>query len=111
MNEENKFNQEADFDYKAEFQKTGNRKYVLDMNKAKNVDGHTFYRIIYKDGSKGGWIESYDNLSQYGDSKVLDEAEVYGKAKVYDEAKITGNAELSGNALVDYDVSEGNITE
>ena len=154
------------FDYKSEFEKTGNEKYVLDTEDTKETfSGHTLYRIIYKDGSKGGWLESYENLSQDGNCKVLDEAmvynnawvygdaqiygnawvcgfaevsenaevydgaevydyaqvygaakvygeaQVYDEAKVYDEAWINGIAEICGNAVVDYDVSEGKITE
>ena len=29
------------FDYETEFKKTENRKYVLDMNETKSVNGHT----------------------------------------------------------------------
>ncbi|MEG3037190.1 MAG: hypothetical protein RR832_06490 [Bacilli bacterium] len=38
------------------------------------------------DGLVGGWIESEDNLSQYGDCFV------YNNAKVFDNTMISGNA-------------------
>ena len=46
------------FDYKAEFEKTGKRAYVLDTTDTTKVDGHTLYRIYYRNGKKGGWLES-----------------------------------------------------
>lgn len=88
-----------------------------------------------KEGDKGGLIESEKNLSHKGNCWIYDNAKVYENAKVYDEAKvnntvdisddaavygnakIVGNAILAGdvnvldNAIVDYDVSSGIITE
>ena len=40
--------------------------------------------VYVKEGGKGGWIESEENLSQYGDAWVYDNAKVSGDAKVYD---------------------------
>ena len=45
-------------------------KYVLDWDDSVQHNGETLYRIIYRDGSKGGWIQGYHNLSQYGDCEV-----------------------------------------
>ena len=88
------------FDYEAEFEKTGNKKYVLDMNETKNVDGHTLYRIFYKDGIKGGWLESYKNLSQDGTCKVLEDAVVMDRAYVFGNAEVSGNAKVFNGAAV-----------
>ena len=75
--------------------------------------GHTLHRIQalrdfgdVKVGELGGFVESEDNLSQYGDAwvannaKVYDNAKVYGNAKVYDNAKVYGNAWVCGEAVV-----------
>ena len=62
--------------------------------------------LILQKGDKGGYIEHEGNLSQYGDSRVLDGAEVSGDAVVDSNAKVFGNARLwdnvwvSGNAWV-----------
>jgi len=89
-------------------------KYILDWNEFKKVYDNKFtvYRIIYKDGSKGGWLENYKNLSQRGLCKVLDEAKVFyggevsdnavvkGEAEVLLKGKVSGNAEVSGEAHI-----------
>ena len=69
--------------------------------------GRTLYRIQalrsfndVKVGDLGGWIESYDNLSQFDDAWVYDEAKVYDNAKIYDNAKVQGYAIVSGNAQI-----------
>ena len=66
-----------------------------------NVNGITLYRIEalkdfgdVKEGDKGGFIESEENLSHdgncwvYGNAKVYEKAEVDEIAKVYDYAKV-----------------------
>lgn len=60
------------------------KKYKL-TNEIINVDGYTFYRIealrdfaYIKKGNKGGFVEKENNLSQYGDSWVDDDAKVFG---------------------------------
>lgn len=86
-------------------------KYILDWNDTERLaDGTKLYRIIYKDGTKeGGYIASYDNLSQEGTCKVTSRGimlgEVYGNARVYGNAqvecsRIGGNAQVYGNAQV-----------
>ena len=56
--------------------------------------------VYVKEGGKGGWIESEENLSQYGDAWVYDNAKVYGNAEVRGNAKVCGNADVCGNAEV-----------
>ena len=63
-------------------------------------------------GDIGGWIESENNLSMYGnawvygdamvfgDAEVSGNVEVYGNAKVYGNASVYGNAKVYGNASV-----------
>ena len=73
----------------------------------------TLYRIEalrnfgpIKAGDKGGFVQSYHNLSQegdcwiYGEAKVFGNAGVYGKAQVYGDAKVYGNAFVKGDAEV-----------
>lgn len=62
--------------------------------------GHTLKRIIYDDGTVGGWIESEDNLPQDSKARVLDNAKVYGKARVSGKAYVCGNARVFGSARV-----------
>lgn len=99
--------------------------------------GHTLYRIEalrdfsdVREGEKGGFVESENNLSHYDNcwiydyAKVYDDAVVYGDAKIkdyvnvfnysdiygnavifdnvkiYDHAKISGNAYISGNSEI-----------
>ncbi len=89
------------------------------------IDGHTLHRIkavrsfgcVHR-GDLGGFIESEENLSQWGnswvgdnakvsgnacvlgDAKVTDNACVYGDAEVSQEATVAGNAKVSGEAKV-----------
>ena len=71
------------------------------------VNGRTLYRIealrdfaYIKKGDKGGFVEKENNLSQYGDSWVDDDAKVFGNAQVCGNARIYGNAIVRGNAQV-----------
>ena len=71
------------------------------------VNGRTLYRIealrdfaYIKKGNKGGFVEKENNLSQYGDSWVDDDAKVFGNAQVCGNARIYGNAIVRGNAEV-----------
>lgn len=85
-------------------------KYELDKNDTTRTFGHgnkTLYRIIalknfgdVKIGSKGGYVESEDNLSQTGNCWIYDRACVFGKAEVSDNAKIKGSATVFDNAKV-----------
>lgn len=72
-------------------------KYKL-TDETKVVDNITLHRIecvtAFGDvevGDKGGWIESYNNLSQEYN------AWVYDNAKVYDNATISGDATVREN--------------
>ena len=59
-----------------------------------------------KAGDIGGWVCSYDNLSQegncwiYDDAKCLDNARVYDNAKMYDSSMMLGNAKMYDNAVM-----------
>ena len=83
-------------------------KYTLLGTDTINHLGVTLYRVKYKDGTLGGYIESYKNLSQdgnalvYGDARVYGNAWVSGNALVYGDARVYGNAWVSGNALIRY---------
>ena len=68
------------------------------------VNGRTLYRIealrdfaYIKKGDKGGFVEKENNLSQYGDSWVDDDAKVFGNAQVCGNARIYGDAIISSN--------------
>ena len=72
-----------------------------------NVGSHVLHRIRalrdipkhgVKKGDLGGFVESYDNLSD--DAWVFDDAKVYGSAKVFENARVCGDAEVLGNAEV-----------
>lgn len=56
--------------------------------------------VIEKIGKKGGWVESYQNLSQLGESWISDNAVVLGKALVSGDAQISGSAEVGDYARV-----------
>lgn len=63
-----------------------------------------------KKGDIGGFVESYDNLSDnawvrtdakvFGDARVFDDAEVCGEAVVFEYAEVYGNAMVGGHALL-----------
>ena len=82
-------------------------------------EGVTLYRIRapkdfgnVKAGSVGGYVQTQDNLSQFGDCWIYNNAQVYGNAMVRNNstirddatvkgsAKVFGNAQVSGHALV-----------
>lgn len=67
--------------------------------------GHTLRRIravvsfaSVKKGEVGGWIETENNLSRYGNAWVCGDAEVSGNAKVCGNAWVCNDAKVSGNA-------------
>lgn len=83
------------------------KKYELLKDDTKEVSGHTLYRIKalrdfgnVEKGDLGGYIESENNLSHYGNAWVFDNAQVYGDARVYDNARVYGNALVYGNAEI-----------
>ena len=51
-------------------------------------------------GDRGGWIESENNLSQYGNAWVRDNSHVYAGALVYGVACVSDNARVCGNTHV-----------
>ena len=69
--------------------------------------GHTLYRIkalkdfgsVHK-GDIGGVVEKEDNLSQYGDCWIGDDAKVWGNAEVYGDAQVYGYVQVFGDAKV-----------
>ena len=82
------------------------KKYEL-TNEALVYNGKKLWRIRHiPTNTIGGWVESYDNLSQYGNCMVWDDAKVYGNASVYEDASVSGSAsvyddaEVFGNAVV-----------
>lgn len=91
------------------------KKYKIrkDLFKQCEFSGKKYYRIEalkdfadVKAGDRGGYVESYKNLSQDGNCWIYDEAEVkqnsrvYEDAKVYDYATVINNAKIYGNAKV-----------
>lgn len=82
------------------------KKYKL-TSETTGCDGFILYRIEalmdfsdVKTGDKGGFVQSENNLSQFGDAFVYGDAKVYGDAFVYGNAKVYGNAEVYGDAEV-----------
>ena len=53
-----------------------------------------------KKGNKGGFVESEDNLSQYSNCWVHDDAMVYDNAKICDNAMVYGDVRVFGNARI-----------
>lgn len=83
-----------------------NKKYKL-TNESIKFYGRKLYRIEalktfsnVKKGDKGGFIERENNLSQYGDCWVYENAKVFKGAKVYDNARVSGNVKVFNNAKV-----------
>lgn len=88
------------------------KKYELLQNVTKQHHGITLYTIKalrdfgdVKAGDIGGWVESEDNLSQYGKCWIYDDAIVYGKSRVCNNATIHHEAEVHGSAKVSENAS------
>ena len=90
-----------------------NKKYELVLDDTIEFLGRKLFRIrakisfgIFKKGKLGGYIESENNLSHFGNAwvsdnaLVCDDAFVCGNAFVYGNAKVSGNAWVSDNARV-----------
>lgn len=82
------------------------KKYKL-TNEAINFKGVILHRIqalkdfsFVKAKDFGGWIEKEENLSQFGEAWIYENAKVYGSAKVYEHAKVYECANVHGNAKV-----------
>ena len=87
-------------------------KYTM-TDETKEHFGRTLHRIVcvtafanVAAGELGGWIESENNLDQYGNAWVS------GNARVSDDAQVSGNAQVYGDAWVkktaDYIVLKNN---
>lgn len=81
-------------------------KYEL-TNDTIKLDGKVLHRIkslrdfgLLKKGTLGGYVQSEDNLSQFGKSWVYAHAKVYDNALIKDNAAVVGNAEVHGDAVV-----------
>ena len=94
------------------------KKYELLKDDTIIMSGRTLYRIKalrdfgnVEKGELGGYIESGNNLSHFGNAwvydnaRVYDNAEVYGNAEVFGDARVFGDAEVYDNARV-YDNAE-----
>lgn len=84
----------------------GNKKYIL-TDETRKVEDRILHRIkAVKDfngvheGDLGGWVESEDNLSQFGNCWIYDNAMVLDEAKVFDDATIRDKAAIYGWAIV-----------
>lgn len=84
-----------------------NKHYKIREDLSTEFEGRPLYRIEalkdllqhnVKRGSIGGFVESYNNLSD--NAWVYDDAKVFGDARVYGNARVSGNAEVEGNAQV-----------
>lgn len=71
------------------------------------VDGRTLYRIQalvdfsnVRAGELGGYVESEENLSQYGNAWVYGNAMVYDGAFIIDDGKVFSNAGVGGNSRI-----------
>ena len=53
-----------------------------------------------KAGDLGGYVESYENLSQDGDCWIYDNAKAWGHAKVIDKARLYDDVEVYGHSIV-----------
>jgi hypothetical protein len=53
-----------------------------------------------KTGDIGGFVDTFANLSAYGDAWIYGNARVYGNAQVYENARVAGNAQVYENARV-----------
>ncbi|MEY8435077.1 hypothetical protein AALA56_04460 [Streptococcus hyointestinalis] len=86
------------------------KKYELLKDDTKIMSGRTLYRIKalrdfsdVEKGDLGGYIESENNLSHFGNAWVCDNAWVCYNARVYGNASVWGNAEFCGDARVKSD--------
>lgn len=83
------------------------KKYIMLKHDQIEWDGRRLSRIVavkpFNDvdvGDLGGYIESYENLSQEGDCWVYNDAEVFGNARVSEDARICDYAKVFGEAKV-----------
>ena len=82
-------------------------KFKLLKNESCSFNNKTLFRIVslknfgdVKKGQKGGWVENEDNLSQYGECWIYDNAMVFDHAKVLDNAKVKNKAIVFELAII-----------
>ena len=87
-------------------EKIGDNKYEIT-----DISEYRFEREVYriralknfsdvKKGDLGGFVSSYDNLSQHGDCWIYDNAAVVDEANIIEDAKIKDNAKICGVSVV-----------
>jgi UDP-3-O-[3-hydroxymyristoyl] glucosamine N-acyltransferase len=93
-----------------------NKKYELVKDDFIIYKGRKLYRIralkeitytSIKEGSLGGYIEGYHNLSQEGRCWISDSSKVYGNARIRDNAFVGSESEIFGNAVIKDSVQVG----
>ena len=77
------------------------------LGESKNFDGVTLYRVVaieefgsVRKGDIGGFVQSVNNLSQYGLAWVYDDARVTGDAQVGEDACVSQDACVSERAYL-----------
>ena len=82
-------------------------KYKILKDMTIEYEGRPLYRIRalkdfsnVKKGDLGGYVESYNNLSQEGNCWIFNNAKVYDYAKVFDNADVFGDSKVYGDAKV-----------
>lgn len=96
------------------------RKYTMILNDYKILEnGRKVYRIELsermaegvKESSIGGYIEKYENLSQFGKCSLFGNAIISQNARVIENAKIGDYAYIHGNAVISGNAIIGSYTE
>lgn len=82
-------------------------KYRIDRDEYLNIGDTTLYRIIalkdfadVKQGDKGGWVRSEENLSQEGKCWIYDEAKATDDSRVLENAQMRNNSILFGSSTI-----------
>lgn len=72
-----------------------------------NYRGYTLYRIealkdfgTVKKGDKGGFVQTYDNLSHHGKCWLFDDSKCYESGKLCGDSTLHQNAEICGSGQV-----------
>ncbi|EPU42999.1 hypothetical protein SAG0176_01900 [Streptococcus agalactiae LDS 623] len=86
------------------------KKYELLKDDTIEVAGKTLFRIrALKDfgsvekGDIGGYVESEENLSNFGNAWVEDNARISGNVRISENAWISGNVWITGDACISSD--------
>ena len=73
------------------------------------VGSRTLYRVRalcdipgldVKEGDTGGFVETEQNLNQFGAAWVFGDARVFGAARVFGDARVSDDASVSGDAIL-----------